>query len=504
MWIILRLFLFFIARFYKKNQFLYGNQEFQKSSDGTHYIFVTRKRNKKEYVNEVIVKTKASFFFKISKETKILKFLKKIGFDGEIQTGDQGFDEKFFIASDNLSVQSSLKNEGKLRNLIYDLELCGLKEVLSDGNGHIRFISDEVTLDKEEYLRRCLDVSKIIDEVIPSKREVDKFVRKIIFLEFILYGLLGYALGSYLHFKIDDGQIHLDPFNLLIKGVFLGLILIFFGSLIIYALFRKSSRASLIISEYTIFYLISSIVAGPQMIFDLNQALDRSRPVIIESFVERKFSRTTGSRKNRSTAYYVKLRFLTNPFQMENTLRVSPMEYFSIIEKGGLDFFIKKGFFNSPYRERMESVPVSSKFYNPQQFNRNKIIPESELKELMNWTSDSIEFAFESSRTEKYPNGKIKQIEYYKNNLKQGLASYWHANGNLYGKIPWFNGEKHGRFDLFRDDGTLEQSLSYRNGKPHGLLKWYNEKGNLKQQAIYRDGEHIQVVSERLEKLLKY
>lgn len=72
--------------------------------------------------------------------------------------------------------------------------------------------------------------------------------------------------------------------------------------------------------------------------------------------------------------------------------------------------------------------------------------------------------------------------------VQEGMARYYHPNGQLYGTIQWSHGRKTGGHLLYREDGTQEQYLSYADGQLDGLAAWTNEEGNVKQYAFYQKG----------------
>jgi hypothetical protein len=95
-------------------------------------------------------------------------------------------------------------------------------------------------------------------------------------------------------------------------------------------------------------------------------------------------------------------------------------------------------------------------------------------------------------RTEKWPNGLVKSIEPIVNGKIEGIAYYFHDNGKPYAEIPFFRGEKHGKYRVLRPDGTVDQELNYRFGKLHGSSRWFDADGNLKQSVDYQDGIVVQ------------
>jgi hypothetical protein len=89
-----------------------------------------------------------------------------------------------------------------------------------------------------------------------------------------------------------------------------------------------------------------------------------------------------------------------------------------------------------------------------------------------------------------WPNGAPRSIEPLVEGRRHGLAHYTHADGVVYGDIPWRDGKKHGVFTLYREDGSREQTLSYRDGVPYGLCEWFAPDGRRTSAAIYLDQKH--------------
>ena len=102
-----------------------------------------------------------------------------------------------------------------------------------------------------------------------------------------------------------------------------------------------------------------------------------------------------------------------------------------------------------------------------------------------------------------YPSGKLKQIIYYKNGRKQGVSREYDENGMVITLEEYLNGymisresinrvnaqgEKHGVWKTLYPDGTLKEEEYYKNGVLEGTSKMYSEKGNPINQRTYREG----------------
>ena len=106
-----------------------------------------------------------------------------------------------------------------------------------------------------------------------------------------------------------------------------------------------------------------------------------------------------------------------------------------------------------------------------------------------------------------YPSGKIRQIIHYRNGKKQGVSKEFDENGTVITIYEYHNdymtareyinrlnanGEKHGTWKTFYPDGTLKEEEYYKNGILDGATKLYSEKGNPIGGRTYRDGKIIE------------
>jgi len=106
-----------------------------------------------------------------------------------------------------------------------------------------------------------------------------------------------------------------------------------------------------------------------------------------------------------------------------------------------------------------------------------------------------------------YPSGKIRQIINYRNGKKQDISMVYDENGTVITIEEYYNdrmstrehinrvnekGEKHGPWKTFYPDGKLKEEEFYKNGVLDGTSRQLSEKGNFISGRTYRDGKIIE------------
>jgi hypothetical protein len=464
-------------------------------STGLKYAY---KVTKKKSVIEIEFTKR--IFFKISPEKKVYNFLKIMGFNSELQTGNIEFDQNQYIESDHPAFKRGLSQNQELQNLIIKLRQLGFDKVIGVGNGRLKFMS-------KTYLNETLTSDLInlikslqihLEKIEIFRGESDPFIKKILFFEVFYYGIGFYGISTYVAHSIDDGTYLLDPLNLMIKGAWIGGTILLAWIAISFSVLKKSSRAPVFFGEVFLGTIVCFIFGGSQMIVDLNELLDKSKPEYATGELLEKYLRTTGRGRRRSTSFYISLKFPDkNKFQIPTSLRVNGYYYHILHKDMAVEFTIHRGYFHSPYISSMRSLPRGF-------LAVNQIAKKTDLISLMKWSSKDQTFQEKDLvwHEEFYPNKQRRQKEPFLNGQRNGTGMYWHQNGELYAKIPWINNQKHGRFQLRREDGSIEQDLSYKEGKPHGMSTWYNKDGSIHAQAIYQDGEVIESDSSKIKSLI--
>lgn len=101
------------------------------------------------------------------------------------------------------------------------------------------------------------------------------------------------------------------------------------------------------------------------------------------------------------------------------------------------------------------------------------------------WQFDGLTYAYNET------NQKIATIPYCRGTL-QGIAIYYHPNGNIWKEIPYENNLISGEMKIYLENGELLQKSCYKNGIKEGLSQkfWPGEKSAAKE--FYTEGLLIQ------------
>lgn len=212
-----------------------------------------------------------------------------------------------------------------------------------------------------------------------------------------------------------------------------------------------------------------------------------------------------GNRVNGWRAEFLLPDALNLPGQ-KSEVRISAEEYRQIVPgRDMIEVSIKPGHWKWPWLAQHDLI-----IRNPRSEYRDNspnLPPVTEADKttrqaLIDWRVPEDEVSRNTGNviSQKWPSGQLMQSEPHNDKGEiEGLASYWYVNGRKYGDIPYWHGQKHGRFKLYRENGTRDQSLSYRNGQPHGLLCWYGDDGiAVKVKGLYDNGMYLEQASTAL------
>lgn len=493
MWIIFRLVMLALGIGYRLSGLLAINAWFENYPGGVS-LYVKNRKNPKTGAEsaKVYLKIKSRIFFRLVPESNFLGYYKSAGFGSEVQVGDSEFDEAFYIATENAGVINKLRGDSDLRASFLRLRDLGFTKIISDGFGHLLMINPSANVhDSEDLARLLARIKNSLDLVPPSSFFSESFLIWVFALETLFYGLAGYALTILPNLSLDNGTTHLNIIDFILKGLLVvGVLLVGWIAVIFFAL-RKSSRGPVLLFDFTLPYFAAAVVGGFLIFGDLNQSLDKSKPLPSFAQVTDRYSKSTGGGKSRRTIYYLSLKFASNSQGIPEKLTVSRFTYYDFNIGDRIEITVRRGFFNSPYiysiklRDQDSGGGLSGDDHAPG-------LDEERLKKLSAWHPTLDPESKLARQTiwmeEKYASGKIRQKEPFVQSRRHGLATYWHENGGLYTTINWANGEKHGRIKLYYPSGVIEQSLSYQNGKLHGLCAWYSQAGVVTNMALYDHG----------------
>lgn len=97
-----------------------------------------------------------------------------------------------------------------------------------------------------------------------------------------------------------------------------------------------------------------------------------------------------------------------------------------------------------------------------------------------------VQVTFSQPREERYPNGKLKLLENYKNGMQHGLSTYYHENGIKSKEGNYENGKEIGNWKLWYKDGKLKSEENYYLGRKYGAFTNYYDSGILALKIILK------------------
>ena len=99
-----------------------------------------------------------------------------------------------------------------------------------------------------------------------------------------------------------------------------------------------------------------------------------------------------------------------------------------------------------------------------------------------------------------FDDGRLKQQNQWKNDLKNGEEIEYYSNGDILHKIEYKNGKLDGTYMNFYPGNKLEGKVTYKDGIKEGPAEFYYENGNLRAVGQFhldkKDGEFLEYNSD--------
>ncbi|RZA09287.1 MAG: hypothetical protein EOP11_02195 [Proteobacteria bacterium] len=291
--------------------------------------------------------------FKLSQESLVDRIFKRVGLATEIQTGDQAFDTRVYIASDSTAFSREVSLDGESRRLILNLFTAGARFIQGDRDHlGVQFAGDETTNTglKALVIKLARQLGDMDRNVIGEGR--DPFFLKAVAVECLVYGLATYASVSFFEWQFMPEDVHLDSFAVLTRGIGVGVaaaVALLIGIILI---FKGSSRGHRILVESALILGLSLPVGGIALYTDLNTALDQSATIVQERTIYEAYRQEHRGRKGRTYySYHLLLAAPEAPEELSipGSVRVSASEFYSLQGRKRARFGLGRGFFNTPW-----------------------------------------------------------------------------------------------------------------------------------------------------------
>jgi len=273
--------------------------------DGSPYFQVVVK-TKSGTVTDTMIGVPFSFpaLFSFHIEDGQDAFWKKLGLSHEFQTGDQEFDGKIYIASDNSGLHQILEDVPEVRKSI--VEVLGEKgpfekkcRLRFDGS-RLWYQTPSQIADVEGTVRNLI---RLKTQLLSARDRVtafwkDRFFLRCLAVESTIWALAAYSWGSFIDLTWHSEDQHLRVTRLILYSGFTAaaMIAILLGA--VTTLIRGSSRAHRVILESKFLLVFSVPLAAFSGFSDLNRSLDTGPSIVeklqVQQVEERRHRRRRG------------------------------------------------------------------------------------------------------------------------------------------------------------------------------------------------------------------
>lgn len=303
----------------------------------------------------------SSFKFRISSETEVDRFFKRLGFAVELQCGDAQFDEAIYIECDHPAFAAALQNSAVARALARSFIEQGFTAVSADGTAlcaETKKLGKAAVSDLAPQLVSLKHALAEIEHGVASGPG-EPFVRRTVAIETVIWSILIYGCASL--FPLSPQ--HLETFAVIERGLILAATLFVPLLAAIFVLMRGSSRVHRIFFEGLILLLIGLPLAGYNTISDINTLLDSApseeHRYEITSLQEKTRRDSNGLRKHRYYAHITPTPISVPDQPRVNPSRVSPSirvnkDLFSRVKAGDTLYLrLKPGRLGLPWIEEV-------------------------------------------------------------------------------------------------------------------------------------------------------
>lgn len=319
--------------------------------DGEPYSF-TQETDKDGKIKSIHIglRLKTPVLFKLTREGFWDRLFKSLDLAEEFQTRHAQFDQTIYIACDHITFMGILKENKKARGIILNLFKDGFDSIYSDGE-NLWMTSTTRQLFTEDACRQLIDLKRAMGPLQKAPPALDPFARKAMVMGSVSLALFAYAAVAIAEAFINPGDSHLDVGPLVTQGLIFAVIIFLLLCVVVFFVFRGSSRGHRIIIENAFLFLISLPAAGVQSLADLNRAFDFSPSIIVDTTV---VDKQHYRRKRRDRYYlYPANQVVREGILLPERIRVSEAEFQEAIPGGRMRLEIGTGWLGHPwYKER--------------------------------------------------------------------------------------------------------------------------------------------------------
>ena len=291
---------------------------------------------------------KTPLVFALTREGWWDRVWKVLGLATELETGDEGFDRKIYVAGDHPALHRLLTENARLREQIVNLFARGAVRIFSDG-GHLWVESAELAYPSDRDLDELYGIYVALRDGGPARGHwlLDGFLWKAVVVEALvwsvaLYGVPALVERLYREYVLGEGQRFPDLWALAQLGLGLAaaVFVVLVGLIVVWL--HGSSRGHRIIAESVVVLGLGLPFSAIEVVSDVNISQDTSAPRQHEYRVMEKWStgggrKISGKRRKDSTpTYFLDLAPLTDDApKVRPFLQVAAGTYYRA-EQGGV------------------------------------------------------------------------------------------------------------------------------------------------------------------------
>lgn len=324
----------------------------QQSSSGVNFAEFKIHGKYGVVTSYLAIQNKTNIVFEITRENRMNRFLKAIGFAAEMQTCDSIFDSEYYVGSDHLYFNQALRDNAAIRQTIHGIISSSgeIKSIGCDGHAlYIKFIGYKES--RQKFVDRLHHLGEqILNQVQPSKTVFykDPYLYIVVLFDAAMFASFFYGIVAFLE-MVPEQYRYTSRLSLFFYGTIVGLIVIAILAYILKLILRKSARIQSVIISNLIFLMLGAPLWGTRAFAILNRDLDKSPISSKILMITRKEIRKHHGKNGQIT--YTYNWFYREPREpVDRAIQVPKTMYETANEKDQIEIQSRTGAFNYPYR----------------------------------------------------------------------------------------------------------------------------------------------------------
>lgn len=313
--------------------------------DGTA-CFVKKHSNKSStYATTYSFKYSSRAVFKLSRESRWDRLFKYLGLTSEFQTGDTGFDELVYIASDSTIFRNKVKADARVRELI-SLVFTESCELIGYSGEHLKFRFYGSRAADTKLMSLCAQLTQHLSTLDVGGAGVfsDRYALQVMAIEAVVWSLAAYAVAGFIEWSVIKEDVHVKAGLVATTGLLVGVALALAIFACLFLFLRKSSRGHRVLIESAVVLGLSLPVGGIQAVSDVNTQLDRGAPKTVLATITNLYEREhRGRRRRRWYSYHMHIQPQIAGVELPEHIRINRGVFDEAIARNSKSVLISVG-----------------------------------------------------------------------------------------------------------------------------------------------------------------